>query len=180
MPTPKTELSKKALSIFPDLTAEELKLIQASLSSNMKTNVELLITYLISRHRRYDQPRDMVPLFTKMIKTRFDKDVVIMISETGKKVEDVVIDTVCKVFEIEKEHLLSKLQIRKLCDARMTISSILHSQYSYTIYQVANILNRDRSTISTRFHVHDDLLKVDKAYRSKYYQVLAILKDHEL
>lgn len=93
---------------------------------------------------------------------------------------DIVVKSVCKVFQIEQKELSSKSRKRHLVEARQMCYYMVHNKYNhYSIYgqKLEQIINRDRTTCIHSVKTAEMLVKYDTKFITKYNKVNYLVEE---
>jgi chromosomal replication initiation ATPase DnaA len=77
------------------------------------------------------------------------------------------VEQLCKLLDVNKETMLSSSRKRRYVHARVLIFKILSLQ-GYNVYEIANILHRDRTSIVGYFNRFINWHKYDKDFRATF------------
>lgn len=81
------------------------------------------------------------------------------------------VEHLCKLLDVDKEKMLSPSRIRRYVQARVLVFKILSLQ-GYNVYEIANILHRDRTSIIGYFNRFINWNKYDKDFRITFEYLL--------
>lgn len=90
--------------------------------------------------------------------------------------DEKILNSVTKELQVDKDLLRRGFRQVDYTDARKMLCFIYYKFMGYTLTRVGSILNRDHSTVIHAITSHEDLVETDKRYRTKFYNVLQIIK----
>lgn len=90
--------------------------------------------------------------------------------------DEKILNNVSKELQVDKDLLRRGFRQVDYTDARKMLCFIYYKFMGYTLTRVGSILNRDHSTVIHAITSHEDLVETDKRYRTKFYNVLQIIK----
>jgi len=90
--------------------------------------------------------------------------------------DEKILNNVTKELQVDKDLLRRGFRQVDYTDARKMLCFIYYKFMGYTLTRVGSILNRDHSTVIHAITSHEDLVETDKRYRTKFYNVLQIIK----
>lgn len=90
--------------------------------------------------------------------------------------DEKILNSVSKELQVDKDLLRRGFRQVDYTDARKMLCFIYYKFMGYTLTRVGSILNRDHSTVLHAITSHEDLVETDKRYRTKFYNVLQIIK----
>ena len=177
----KQKIDKEIVSIaqrlYPDITTEELELLFKTIGPNAKTNASILVEYAIGRHRSTMRAQEMAPVLNSLMDMRFNHGYKVVVLPKEKFSERLIIDVCLEVYECNYDTLISRSRQLPYPDCIKTISAILSEVYGMSHTRVAQLVNRDRSTISTRIVEHNNHLRFDRKYRDLYYKCITMISN---
>lgn len=93
---------------------------------------------------------------------------------------DLILDSVCEFFNVDKELVLSASRKRELVVPRQIIMQFMREYTPLSTNQIGRIMNRDHSTVITSTQSVESFSKVDKGYRNKLDHCRSLLLLEEL
>ena len=88
--------------------------------------------------------------------------------ENNEEVSEVLLKIVELKTGIEREDILEANRKRKFVMARCVYTNLMHVFTNLTDQEVADLINKDRTSVYHMYKIHEDLISVDKNYRKLF------------